>query len=105
MTTKTKNFDQAVDELEKANGHDKVDSAIGGLRERLQSELNNLEETLNKIKPHVEDFTRNASREASKAKASVENQVHKNPWAAIGIVGLIFFVLGFLFSHKSRRED
>lgn len=98
MTGKPKNFSQAIDELEDHAGNG------NGFKSRLQSELHNLEETLNKIKPHIEDLTNKAGAEAKKAKQTVENQVQKNPWAAIGIAGLIFFVLGFLFAYKGRRD-
>lgn len=98
MTGRPKNFSQAIDDLE----HN--DSQSNGFKSRLQSELRNLEETLEKIKPHIEDLTEKAGVEARKAKASVEDQVQKNPWAAIGIAGLIFFILGFLFAQKGRRD-
>lgn len=98
MTGKPKNFSQAIDELE-----DHGDNG-GGFKSRLQSQYRELEETLEKIKPHIEDLTEKAGAEARKAKDKVEDQVQKNPWAAIGIVGLIFFVLGFLFAQKGRRD-
>ncbi len=102
MTGKPKNFTQAIDELER----EQATSSSGGLAERLQDELRKMEETLNKIKPHVEDFASNAATEAKTAKQKVEAHVQSNPWAAIGIAGLLFFVLGFLFGYKgSRRND
>ncbi len=94
MNERPKNFSQAIDELENGNG----------LKSRLQSELHNLEETLNKIKPHIEDLAKKAGTEARKAKDTVEDQVQKNPWAAIGIVGLIFLVLGFLLGSRRGRD-
>lgn len=102
MGGKPKNFSQAIDELE--NGGDDT-NGNGGFRAHLQSELHKLEETLNKIKPHIEDLADKAGSEAKKAKTMAEQQVQKNPWAAVGIVGLIFFVLGFLFAHKGSRRD
>lgn len=43
--------------------------------------------------------------EAVKSKDKIEEQVKENPWATVGIVGLIFFVLGFLLAGVSRRRD
>ena len=95
-----KNFDDTIERLEKSETKD------GGFRARIQSELEDLEATINKFKPHVEEFAAKAGEEAHKAKRRVEGEVQKNPWATIGIVGLIFFVLGFLFaSKKSGRQD
>jgi len=96
---KPKNFSQALNELENATDSDGSD-----FRGRLQAELNNIEATLSKIKPHLNDIKDRVGTEAKKAKETVEDQVQKNPWAAIGIVGLIFFVLGFLL-RGSRRGD
>lgn len=95
MNSKPKNFTEAIDELENGNG----------FKSRIQSELHKLEETLEKIKPHIEELTEKAGTEVKKAKAKVEDEVQKNPWAAIGIVGLVFFILGFLFAHKGSRRD
>lgn len=92
-----KNFSQAIDELEK-------EPAKGGdLHSRLAGEFHRLEETLNMIKPHIENLADQAGQEAKRAKDTVENEVRKNPWAALGVVGLIFFVVGFLFGHKGRK--
>ena len=71
--------------------------------------LDELEETLEKIKPHldgvkdrVQDEARRAQDAAAHAKDRVEERVKENPWAAIGLVGLAFFVLGFLFGQRRR---
>lgn len=80
MSGKPKNLSQAIDELERLTG-----------------------DTFQKVKPHVEEFAAKAGDEARKVKDKVEDEVQKNPWIAVGVVGLIFFVLGFLFA--SRRKD
>ncbi|MBX3020736.1 MAG: DUF883 family protein [Bdellovibrionales bacterium] len=104
MGGKPRNFSQAIDELE-----DVVRSGAGSaseLRGRLEQELHKIEETLKTLKPHIEDLGNKFGDEAKKAKDRVENQVGKNPWAALGIVGLVFFVLGFLFGFSgTRRRD
>jgi len=105
MNEKPKNISQAINELEhgsKSNG----ESSAADFQARLKSEIKNLEETLTKLRPHLEDISSRVSEEAKKAKSKVENEVQKNPWAAIGVVGLLFFVLGLLFGLKgSRRND
>lgn len=91
MSGKPKNFSQAIEDLE---SH--ANSKVSDLRDRLKSELHHIEETLNNL---------NVGEEAKKAKDKVEEQVQKNPMAAIGIVGLIFFILGFLFAYKGSRKS
>ena len=103
MNNGPKNFAQAIDELEEENKKAKPNGS--GVRDRLQSELANLEEALAKIKPHIDDLGQKVGTEAKKAKDKVEDQVQKNPWAAIGIVGVVFFLLGFLLAGTRRRDD
>jgi ElaB/YqjD/DUF883 family membrane-anchored ribosome-binding protein len=73
------------------------------LRSKLQGELRKLEEKLEELRPQFEEVKTRVHNEAKKAKGKVEDQVKQNPWATIGVVGLIFFVLGCLFG--SRRSD
>jgi ElaB/YqjD/DUF883 family membrane-anchored ribosome-binding protein len=87
---KPKNFSQAIDELE-----DLTRDKGGDMRERLEAEIKRLQDTLENMKPHLE--------EAKKAKTRVEKEIQENPWAAIGIVGLVLFVIGFLLG--TRRSD
>jgi len=98
MNSKPKNFSQALNELE-----DLTRTTGSDLRRKLQEELDDLEEKIHKLKPQLEELKDRAKDEAHKAKERVETQVKDNPWAAIGIVGLIFLVLGFLLG--SRRHD
>jgi ElaB/YqjD/DUF883 family membrane-anchored ribosome-binding protein len=93
MTVKPKNLADAIEDLEKGNGD---------FQSRLKAEYHKLEETLADLRPHIEDLSGKVGEEARKAKRKVEAKVEENPWAAIGIVGLIFFILGFLFASKRR---
>lgn len=82
MPDKPKNFSQAIDDLE---------------------------DTLKKIKPHLDDLGERVSaslhEHAGKAKERVEAEVDRNPWRTLGIAGLVFFLLGFLLGSRSRRSD
>ena len=105
MSSKPRGFTQAIDELE--SGEKQSSGNKGGttdeIRARLEQELRRLEDTLKNMKPHFDDITEKVGVEAKKARDTVEDQVVKNPWAALGMVGLIFFVLGFLLG--GRRND
>lgn len=98
MNSKPKNISDALDELENFST-----SKAQDLKSKLQSELHKLEDRINDLKPHLDEIKSKVQDEATKAKSKVEEQVKENPWAAIGVVGLIFFVLGVLFG--SRRGD
>ena len=98
MNSKPKNISDALDELENFST-----SKAQDLKNKLQSELHKLEDRINELKPQLDEIKSKVHDEASKAKSKVEEQVKENPWATIGIVGLIFFVLGVLFG--SRRGD
>ncbi len=100
MSAKPRNFTQALDELEQY-----ASSKTRDLKSKLSDELHHLEEKIEELKPQLEELKHRAGDEAKKAKNKVEEQVKENPWAAVGIVGLIFFVLGFLLAGRSRRDD
>lgn len=95
--SKPKNFSQALEELENL-----THSAGEDLKQKIQDELHDLEEKIHKLRPQLDELKTRARDEAYKAKDKVETQVKENPWAAIGIVGLIFFVLGFILAGRRR---
>jgi ElaB/YqjD/DUF883 family membrane-anchored ribosome-binding protein len=100
MNSKPKNFAQALDQLNQF-----AETTGENLKHKLEAELHSLEEKIQTLKPQLEDIKSRVKDEAGKAKEKVEEQVKENPWAAVGIVGLIFFVLGFLLAGRSRRND
>jgi len=97
MSGKPKNFSQAIEDLENehANGN-------GDFQARLKSEFHKIEEHLASLRPQLDELTDKVGAEAKKTKRKVEQKVEENPWAALGLVGLIFFVLGFLLAGKRR---
>lgn len=108
MNGKPKDLSQAIDEMEKQNRHNGNGNGHGldELKARLESEFHRLEDTLNSLKPDLEDLKERAQSQAKKAKNKVEEEVHKNLWTSLGVVGLVFFVIGFLFgSRRSRSRD
>jgi len=102
MNDKPKNLTEAINELEthSTNGR----GGLEEVKEAFEAELRRIEETLRSLKPNLDELSEKASSHAKKTKTEVEQQVSKNPWAALGIVGLVFFVIGFLLG-SSRRGD
>lgn len=89
MDSKPKNFKEALDQLE-----DQTDRGGSNFRQYLEDEIKKLEGAIDRLKPHVED-----------AKAKVTKEVEANPWAALGIVAFVSFLIGFLLAPRSRRDD
>ena len=100
MSSKPKNLSDALEELE-----NHARSAGSDIKTKLQKELHDLEDKIHRLKPQLDELKDRAFDEAHKAKDKVENQVKENPWAAIGIVGLVFFVLGCIFGGGRGRRD
>jgi ElaB/YqjD/DUF883 family membrane-anchored ribosome-binding protein len=90
MSNKPKNFSDAIEQLEKH-----MDNG-GDLRMKVEHEIKRLNEQLETLKDKFGD-------EAVKAKKQVEQQVQENPWAALGVVGLVFLIIGFLLGTRRSR--
>lgn len=71
-----------------------MESKPKNFKEALDQLENQTEQIIDCIKPHVEE-----------AKAKVTSEVEKNPWAALGIVAVVSFLLGLLLAPRSRRDD
>ncbi len=80
MSDKPKNLSQAIEELER------------------------FQELIKDLSPQIEEIRSKVEEKAQKTKINLEEKVKENPWAALGIVGLIFFIFGFLFGFRGSRE-
>jgi ElaB/YqjD/DUF883 family membrane-anchored ribosome-binding protein len=68
---------------------------MSGRPKNFSQAIDELEETLSTLKPQIDEI-------GAKAKKTVEEKVEENPWMAIGLVGLVLFLLGFLLGSKRR---
>ena len=92
-----KNISQALDQLsETAKPH-------------LQEKLAAFQELLAELKPHLEEFKESAQEkvqrgydQVKKTSKDIDEAVHERPWVAVGIVGLLALVLGFLLGNRRR---
>lgn len=95
--TRRRTFSKAIEDLEGTAGD------IGSeVRDRLEQELHRIEDTIEKLKPHIDELKSKVNDGFHETKDKVEKEIEKNPWAAIGIVALVFFVIGFLLSGRRR---
>jgi ElaB/YqjD/DUF883 family membrane-anchored ribosome-binding protein len=99
MDSKPKSFSTAIEELEKLAG-DKGQK----VKDRLISEIEGLEEQFEQLKPKLEQIKQDAEQQLGKAKDKVEQQVKEHPWVTLSLVGLLAFVLGFIFRGGRSRE-
>ncbi len=70
----------------------------------MPSKPKNISEALEEL----ENFKNNAHEEIKRTKVKVEDQLQENPWATLGLVGLVCFVLGMIFAGRfssSRKSD
>ncbi|MGE0763524.1 MAG: YqjD family protein [Bdellovibrionales bacterium] len=110
------NLSDAIRRLEKAtNGN-------GQSHSPLSEDIENIKKALEDLKPHLHKLKNDAGAAAAetfdstvkhvretfdKSQESVKDmgkeldrRVHENPWWALGIVGLIAFLIGYLLGRK-----
>jgi ElaB/YqjD/DUF883 family membrane-anchored ribosome-binding protein len=99
MAKKTvNNLSDAIDELERF-----ASSKTSDIKSVLEDEMSDLKRKLEDLKPAFEKFKETVSDEASDAKRRVEEKVKEHPYAAVGILAFLAFLLGFILA-RSRRD-
>lgn len=99
MAKQPTSISEAIEKLETAS-HGKLQD----FKEILEKDYNELRKTLDDLKPHLDDLRANVEIEVKKTKNQVEEKVKENPWIAIGIVGLVAFVIGWILSQNKKGE-
>lgn len=93
---KPRSLSEAIARLENAGK-----SASAGLKDDVMRELSNVKGALEDLTPFIEEVK---SEKLGKVRSQAEDSVKKNPWLAIGIVGVIAFFLGWLIANNKKRE-
>jgi ElaB/YqjD/DUF883 family membrane-anchored ribosome-binding protein len=88
---------EAIEKLEAAS-HAKVND----FKENLGKEYQELKAALENLKPYLNDLKNNIENGAKETKGKVENQVKDHPWYAIGIIGLLGFIIGWLLGSRKN---
>ena len=114
------NLSDAIRRLEKAtsghhNGNGDNKSALNDDIENIKSALEDLKPHLNKLKQdlgqaasetfentlnHVRETLDKGQQSAKNMGKQVDQHLHDNPWWALGIIGVIAFLVGFLLGRK-----
>lgn len=98
MAKQPSSLSEAIENLENA-GQVKVQD----FKQILEKDYHELRKTLDDLKPYLDNLKANVESEVKKTKDQVEGKVKENPWVAIGVVGLIAFVIGWIFGQ--RKQD
>lgn len=72
------------------------------LREHLEKDYQEIQKVLESLRPLMEDIKTRAESEVKATKGQIEEQVKTNPWIALGVVGIIAFVLGWIFGSNRK---
>lgn len=90
------NLSEAIDRLENA-GQNKFND----LKQNFEGEYQEIRRILDELQPHLKNLKGKIENETYQAKNQVEAKVKENPWLTLGAVGVVAFILGWIFgSHK-----
>lgn len=97
MSKNPGSLSEAISNLESA-GQSKAQE----LRDHLEKDYKEIQKALETLRPLMEDVKARAENEVKATKGQIEEQVKSNPWVALGVVGLIAFVLGWFFGSNRK---
>lgn len=92
-----KTISEAIDHLEKTGSHQ-----AGNLNEAFGKSFDEVKKAFENLKPLMEDIQEKIESEGKKTKHEVEEKIKESPWMAIGIVGLVAFIIGLLLGRDRR---
>ncbi len=81
-----KTITDAIEHLEKAGGQT----------------ADHLNEAFENLKPYVENLKEKVEAGTKQAKTDVEDKVKENPWLALGLVGVVGLVIGWILGRDRR---
>lgn len=90
---------EAIEKLENA-GRGKAQD----FKQILEKDYDELRKTLDDLRPYLDNLRSNVESEVKKTKTQVERKVKDNPWVTLGIVGIIAFVIGWVFASSKKDE-
>ena len=92
-----KSLSEAIQRLENAT-HSKVDD----FKNLLETDYNEVRRALDELKPHIDGIKGKIETEAHKTKNQVEEQIKDNPWVTLGAVGIVAFIIGWIFGQNRK---
>ena len=92
-----KSIAEAIERLENAGR-----MTAKEFKNSLDGDFAEVRKAIDELKPHLERLKGTLGQEAKEVQSKVEDKVRENPWVALGIVGLIFFVIGLILGRDRR---
>jgi ElaB/YqjD/DUF883 family membrane-anchored ribosome-binding protein len=93
--SKPSTLSEAIEKLELAGT-----SKVKDFKDILEKDYTEVRKSLDDLKPYLDNLKSTVETEVKKTKNQLEEKVKESPWVAIGVVGLLAFVVGWLFGNK-----
>jgi ElaB/YqjD/DUF883 family membrane-anchored ribosome-binding protein len=97
-TAEPTSLSEAIAKLETAG-----QSKAQGIKDLLEKDYLEIKKTLESLKPQLDEIKSKVEDEAKQAKNKVETQVKDHPWAALGIIGLLAFIVGWILGNSRKH--
>ena len=95
-----KSLADAIEKLEKAAAAKAED-----LKQNFEKDYHELRRTVDDLKPYLSDLKSKVENQVYAAKTEIEENLKKNPWAAIAFVGILAFIIGCIFGTKKKGDS
>ena len=70
------------------------------MREKSREMAGKVQETAGQFRDKAQEWQRRATETARNASRAADDYVHENPWAVVGSVAAVCFVVGFLIGRS-----
>lgn len=92
----------------KSNGPSTLNEAIRRLENvasengkgPFSEEFESIKKAIDDLKPQLSQLKDKVKDDAQEYAKDIDKQVRDNPWMALGIVGVVMFLIGFLLGKK-----
>ena len=95
--SKPTTLSDAVKQLEDAG-----ESKSKDFKDFVERDFNEIKKALTDLKPHLDSLKDGLNQEVKEAQKQIEEHVRENPFAALGIVGFVAFLIGLLLGSKRK---
>lgn len=94
-TKNIKTLSEAIEHLENSGTQKKEE-----FKDLFGESFEEIKKAFSDLKPHLDQLKDKVESETEKTKNEVEVKVKENPWLVLGIVAIVGFIVGCLFTRK-----
>ena len=94
-TKNIKTLSEAIEHLENTGAQKKEE-----FKDLFGENFEDIKKAFSELKPHLDHLKDKVESETEKTKNEVEVKVKENPWLVLGIVAIVGFIVGCLFTRK-----